>query len=96
MLSLRPLASNKVVFNRDRRCNSLDSNRKRVQRLKSGVIHRHILPAIGVLFYASLRCVLRASMTRLKVHLSLPLGRLADILGRKGAMLLALTLFGEC
>ena len=78
---------------RHRRRHPADAHRERVQRLEPGVLHRHGVPPLRVLLHPAVRSVV-PPFAPTRSH-SPPPGRLADILGRRGAMLLALTLFGE-
>ncbi len=78
---------------RHRRRHPVDAHRERVQRLQPGVLHRHGVPPLRVLLHPAVRSVV-PPFAPTPSH-SPPPGRLADILGRRGAMLLALTLFGE-
>lgn len=71
-----------------------DTHWELLQSGESVVVHRHFLPFIGLLLYTAVWQVRSVSVGILRFN-KIIAGRLSDILGRKGAMLLALSLFGK-
>ncbi|KAJ2967655.1 hypothetical protein NUW54_g13446 [Trametes sanguinea] len=79
---------------RDDRRDTTVAHRQLFQRIQSVLLHRHILFALCMLFYTSIWYA-SSFFPHMSSLLTRPCaGRLSDILGRKGAMLLALSFFG--
>nr|GAT53986.1 predicted protein [Mycena chlorophos] len=78
-------------WSRYRRGDLVDAHIQRLQQIDRCLVYWHFLSPVPLLLHSTLWYCSRSAVVR---PLNPTIGRLADILGRKGAMLLALFFFG--